>query len=105
MSQHSSEMAQGQPQAPWGSETQPGRALCAGATCLLGLGQGFLCLDPTMPQGHPGSESQQLRLESVALAPGPEASDPRPNQARFSVSEPPDLVAVQRSLARQQSHL
>lgn len=72
--------------------------------CLLGLGWGFLYLDPTMLQGHPGSEGQQLRLESVALAPGPEAGDPRPNQARFSVSKPPDLLVAQRSLARQQSH-
>lgn len=47
-----------------------------------------------MPQGYPGSESQPLRLESAGWALALEASDPGPNQARLSVSEPSNLVAV-----------
>lgn len=97
-------MAQGQPR-PRGARRRSRGGPSVQGPMSPWPGAGVLCLNPTMPQGHPGSEGQQLRLESVALAPGPEAGDPRPNQARFSVSKPPDLVVAQRSLARQQSHL
>ena len=62
-----------------------------GATCFPGLGWGFPCLDPTMPQGHPGSESQPLRLESAALALALRPVTPGPIRPDFQSPNPPTL--------------
>ena len=75
-----------------------------GATCFPGLGWGFPCLDPHHAPGTPRLREPTAQAGECGFGLGPEASDPGPNQARLSVSEPSNLVAVQRSLARQRSH-